>query len=155
MVNETVHLTCLVGDGTLDLYTNGVPYLSTTINSPADQAGQSGSWIGYSPYGDPGIDGSVDEYRIYLGRLSPEEIAASDALGPNQTLSTSATMTASAGGGNVVLTWPLANAGFAVETASSVSGPWTTLTNAPTLTGGQWQLTLPAPGGPQFYQLIR
>jgi hypothetical protein len=159
MVNQTVHLTCLLADGSMDLYTNGVLYLRTTaVTGPASQVGDSGSWIGYSPYGDPGITGSVDEYRIYQGRLSPEEIEASDVLGPDQVLSTNATLSASVSNGNIVLSWPVANAGFAVQAKSSLSRNvlWTTLTNAPILVGNQWQLTVPhAAGTDQYFQLIR
>jgi hypothetical protein len=158
LINQTVHLTCLLADGSMDLYTNGVHYLSTTVSAPANQAGNSGSWIGYSPYGDPGINGSVDEYRIYQGRLSPEEILASDVMGPNQTLSTAnAPLSATVSGGNITLVWPVANAGFAVQTKTSLSNgtAWTTLTNAPTLVGNQWQLTVPNTGTSQFFQLIR
>lgn len=158
-VNQTVHLTCLLADGSLDIYTNGVLYLATTgVLAPASQAGNAGSWIGYSPYGDPGIDGSVDEYRIYQGRLSPEEIEASDVLGPNETLSTTnADLSAAAIGKNIVLSWPLANAGFAVQASSSLNSAasWTTLSNAPTLVGTQWQLIVPSSGTNQFYRLIR
>jgi hypothetical protein len=152
-------LTCLLADGSLDMYTNGVHYLSTSgIIAPAGQAGNTSSWIGYSPYGDPGIDGSVLEYRIYQGRLSPEEILASDVLGPNATLSTTnASLSAATSNATIVLSWPVANAGFAVETASSLGSgaSWTTLTNAPTLVGTQWQLTLPSSGTNQFFRLIR
>ncbi len=156
-VNETVHLTTLVGDGTLDIYTNGVFWLTANITDPASQAGGSGSWIGYSPYGDPGITGSVDEYRIYQGRLSPEEIEASDALGPDATLSTSATLTATPSGSATLLSWPVANAGFAVETTGNLAtGPWITLTNAPSLVGGtQWQLSVTNSPTAQFFRLIR
>jgi len=159
LTNQTVHLTCLVADGELVLYTNGSLYLSTTgIVAPANQAGNAGSWIGFSPYGDPGINGSVDEYRIYQGLLSPEEIKASDVLGPNATLTTTnAPLTASMSGGSIVLSWPVANAGFAVEAKPnlSYSTPWTTLTNAPTLVGNRWQLIVPNSGTNQFYKLVR
>jgi hypothetical protein len=159
MVNQTVHLTCVLGDGTMNLYTNGAPYLSASITAPASQAGIGGSWIGYSPYGDPGISGSVDEYRIYRGRLAPEEILASDVLGPNALLTTSVSVKASRSGGNVVLSWPVAAAGFSVQAKSSLSsiaGGWVTLTNVPTLVGNtSWQVTLPATGGPQFLRLWR
>jgi hypothetical protein len=158
-MDQPVHLTCLVSDGSVDLYTNGVPYLSATgVFAPASQAGTVGSWIGYSPYGDPGITGSVDEYRIYEGRLSPEEVEASDVLGPDKILSTTnAVLSASASGGNIVLSWPVANAGFAVESSPSLNPKtsWTTLTNAPTLAGNQWQLIVPNSGTNQFYRLIR
>jgi hypothetical protein len=159
LINQTVHLTCVVGDGSVDIYTNAGLYLAiTNYIAPASQAGNGGSWIGYSPYGDPGITGSVDEYRIYEGRLSPEEIQASDVLGPNATLSTSnATLSALAIAGNIVLSWPVANAGFAVQASPTLNpgSTWTTLTNAPILVGSKWQLTVPSSGTDQFYRLIR
>jgi hypothetical protein len=159
LTNQTVHLTCVVSDGSVDLYTNAALYLTTSgFIAPASQAGTGGSWIGYSPYGDPSVDGSVQEYRIYKGRLSPEEILASDVLGPNATLSTTnAALSALASSGNIVLSWPVANAGFAVETAASLTPgtSWTTLSNAPTLVGTQWQLTIPNTGADQFFRLIR
>jgi hypothetical protein len=159
LINETVHLTVVLGDGSVDVYTNAVLAMSqTSFIAPASQAGWVGSWIGYSPYGDPGITGSIDEYRIYEGRLSLEEIQASDVLGPDVVLSTTnAPLSAKASGGNIVLTWPAASAGFAVEGKSSLSPntPWTTLTNAPTLVGSQWELILPTTGGDQFYRLVR
>jgi hypothetical protein len=159
-VNETVHLTCVVGDGSVDLYTNGAPYLSAGATAPLSQVGTVGSWIGYSPYGDPGISGSVDEYRIYQGRLSPEEVLASDLLGPDQTLSTTVTLKAKAAAGTVTLSWPLANAGFSVQSTPNLKPTtWLTLTNAPALvTSGSatnWQVVVPATGGPQFFRLWR
>jgi hypothetical protein len=159
MTNQTVHLTTVLGDGSVDIYTNAVLYLSFSgYVAPGSQAGTSGNWIGYSPYGDPGITGSVDEYRIYQGRLSPEEVMASDALGPNVVLSTTnASLSASAMNGSTVLSWPAANAGFAVQSSGNLSSPglWTTLTNGPTLVGTQWQLTVTNSGSSQFYRLIR
>jgi hypothetical protein len=146
-----------VGDGSVDLYTNGVPFLSAAATAPVSQAGTVGSWLGYSPYGDPGITGSVDEYRIYQGRLSPEEILASDSLGPDATLSTSASLKASVSAGNVVLTWPVANAGFSVQSSVTLKNAnWVTLTNAPLLVGNtSWQVAVPHTGGPQFFRLWR
>jgi hypothetical protein len=155
IVGQTVHITLLVGDGSMELYSNGVPYLSASITAPVSQAGIVGSWVGYSPYGDPGITGSVDEYRIYQGRLAPEEILASDLLGPNQTLSTTASLKATSSGGQLVLSWPLANAGFSVQSSTSLSGSnWVTLTNAPVLVGNtNWQVTLPESSQAQFFRL--
>jgi hypothetical protein len=159
IINQTVHLTCVVGDGAANLYSNVVLILSTTnFIAPVSQAGLAGSWIGYSPYGDPGIDGSVDEYRIYNGRLSQQEIEASDVLGPDVTLSTTnATLIASASGGNIVLSWPVADASFVIEAKANISPstPWTTLTNAPILVGDQFELTVPNSGTNQFYRLIK
>jgi hypothetical protein len=157
--NQTIHITTVYGNGSLELYSNGVPVrVFGNIIGPLSQVGESLAWIGQSPYGgDPYMNCSVDEFRIYQGRLSPEEIMASDLIGPNQLLSTNPTMTASQSSGNTIISWPVAAAGFSLQsTANLKSGPWTTLTNAPTLTGGtRWQITVPVSGQQQFYRLWR
>lgn len=154
--NESVHITCEYGDGWLRAYTNAVLMASIGgVVAPAGSAGTNYSSIGYSPYGDPGVNGSVDEFRIYNGILSPEEIQASDLLGPNTALSTTATLRASRSGGNTVLSWPLASAGFALQTTTNILSTWTTLTNAPSVSGNNWQLALPVAGNSAFYRLVR
>jgi len=156
--NQALHITCVYGDGSMEVYTNAVlEGRVTNLISPASQAGTNSAWIGHSPFNDPGINGSVDEYRIYRGRLSPEEITASDVLGPNQTLSTIAPLKVTASAGSVVLSWPVAAAGFAVEASPDISNAsnWSTLTNAPTLSGTNWQLTLPTSGTARFLRLVR
>jgi len=142
----------------MEVYTNGVlEGRVSNLIAPASQAGTNSAWIGHSPFNDPGINGSVDEYRIYRGRLSPEEITASDVLGPNQTLSTGAPLKVTAGAGSVVMSWPVAAAGFAVEASPDISSAsnWSTLTNAPTLSGTNWQLTLLTSGTARFLRLVR
>jgi hypothetical protein len=129
----------------------------TNIVAPASSAGTVSTTIGHSPFNDPGILGSIDEFRVYRGLLAPDEIVASDLLGPNQTLSTAASLHAVQSSGNVVLNWPLANAGFAVQMSSSLSNPnWVTLTNVPSLVGSNtWQISVPNSGGMQFFRLSR
>lgn len=154
--NENIHITCEYGDGWLEVYTNAVLMASISgVVAPVDAAGTNYASIGYSPYGDPGVNGSVDEFRIYNGLLSPEEIKAADLLGPNAVLSTSATLSASRINGNIVASWPLASAGFALQTTTNILSGWTTLTNAPAISGNSWQMTLPGSGGSAFYRLVR
>ncbi len=158
LADATFHITCLYGDGTLQVYTNGVLEAGAgNLVAPASSAGIFSATIGHSPYSDPGIFGSVDEFRIYNGRLAPDEIEASDLLGPNATLSTTAKLNAVFGPGNVTLSWPLANAGFSVQTSSNLlSGDWMTLTNVPALVGNaNWQVTVPLTGGTEFFRLWR
>lgn len=156
--SEILHLTCVYGNGSMEVYTNGVLMGSLGgLIAPVSQAGSNSAWIGHSPYADPGINGSVDELRIYRGKLSVEEIAASQLLGPDQTLSTVAPLKVTAAGGNLLLSWPAAAAGFAVEASINLSSPnnWVTLTNAPSLVGSNWQLSLPTSGAARFLRLIR
>jgi Concanavalin A-like lectin/glucanases superfamily len=157
--SQNYHITCEYGDGQMLIYTDAVLMASLSgVIAPASSAGNLFATIGFSPYGDPGIDGSVDEFRIYKGLLSPEEIAASDILGPNQLLTTSnVIISATQSGGNSVISWPLAAAGFSLQMSSNLlSGSWITLTNTPVLTGNtNWQITVPASGSQQFYRLRR
>jgi len=157
--NQSVHLTCLYGNGSMEVYTNGVLQgKQTGLVAPASQAGTNVTWIGHSPFAaDPGVNCAIDELRVYRGKLSPEEIQASGVLGPNQTLSTApARLTLSAGGGNILVSWPVAAASFTLQATSDLKNPasWATLTNAPTLVGNTWQLSLPASGTAQFLRLI-
>lgn len=44
---------------------------------PADLGGTTQNWIGRSQYaGDPALDGSVDEFRVYSRALTASEISA-------------------------------------------------------------------------------
>ena len=156
--NQPLHVTCIYGNGSMAYYTNGV--LHGAVSPASGWLGEVGnwfSWIGRSPYADPYISATVDEFRLYHGRLAPDEILASDVLGPDALLSTSASIKASLSGGNLVLSWPVAAAGFSVQaTPSLVSRTWVTLTNAPTLVSNTtWQVAVPGSGAPQFFRLWR
>jgi hypothetical protein len=156
--NATFHITCLYGNGSMEVYTNGVleSRNANNIIAPASAAGNTSATIGHSPFNDPGINGAVDELRIYRGRLAPDEIQALDVIGPNTLPTTTASVSATRSGGNVVLSWPVAAAGFSVQARSSLGGGgWTTLTNAPALVGSTWQVTVPATGTAQFYRIWR
>jgi hypothetical protein len=154
---QLFHITCEYGNGWLAVYTNGVLQGNLpNMVAPASSAGMLSATIGHSPFNDPGINGSIDEFRIYKGLLSPDEIVASDILGPNQTLSTTASLTVSQSSGSLLLNWPLANAGFSVQTSTNLTSSWITLTNVPALSSSNtWQITVPTSGGAQFFRLWR
>ena len=153
--NRTLHVTSVYGNGFIGIYTNGVLESASSSNQGRmEQIGTTFSWIGRSPYVDPFMDCAVDEFRIYEGRLSPDEIQALHAIGPDQLLTSNATVTASVAAGNVILAWPVAAAGFSIQTKANLNdATWTTLTNAPVLVGNNWQVTVPASGAGQFFRL--
>jgi hypothetical protein len=154
--NQTLHLTGVFGNGNLEIYTNGILEAADgAISGRVDEVGSWFSWIGRSPYADPYLNANVDEFRVYRGRLAPDEIQAADILGPNQLPTTSVTATVSRSGGNVTLSWPVAAAGFSVQSKPTIIGPWTTLTSAPTLVGNNWQVTVPTANTAQFFRLWR
>jgi hypothetical protein len=155
--NQSLHITCIYGNGSMAYYTNGVLHGSVSpASGPLGEVGNWFSWIGKSPYADPYVNATVDEFRIYRGRLAADEILASDVVGPNQLLSTSASLTVTNSSGNLLLSWPVAAAGFSVQSKSSLtSGTWKTLTNVPALSGSKWQVSLPVSGSSQFFRLWR
>jgi hypothetical protein len=120
----------------------------------------SNNYLGKSQYADPYLNGAFDEFRIYTVPLSANEIAATDALGPNQLLSTnSPSITVASTGTSLTLTWPLASAGFMLQSRTNlVLGNWANVVSpAPQIAGGQWQVTLPvsSSAGSIFYRLSK
>jgi hypothetical protein len=143
--------------GYLALYTNGVlAAINNAVTIPFSSVNDIYSYLGRSLYsGDSYFDLALDEFRIYNGALSASEIAAAQALGPNQLLSAaSPVVSAAASGGNLTLSWPVASAGYTVMTTTNLSaGNWTPAVVTPQINGGQWQAVLPVSGSAQFYQL--
>jgi len=55
----------------------------------------------------------------------------------------------------VQLRWPSTATNWSLVSATAAAANWQTVTNAPTPTGGSWQLSLPATNQNQFYRLKR
>jgi len=145
------------------LYVNGaaVGTNSSMTLKPASLGMTSNNYLGRSQYSpDPYLNGVLDEFRIYSVALSASEIAATDALGPNQVLTTgSPSISLAAAGANLTMTWPLGSAGFTLQSRTNlILGHWVNLTTpVPQIVGGQWQVAVPVPGSTDstFYRLAR
>jgi glucuronoarabinoxylan endo-1,4-beta-xylanase len=156
------HVAVTLSGTTGVLYLNGVPVgtnNAVTLN-PSSLGSTANNYLGKSQYPDPYFNGLFDEFRIYSVALSAGEIAATDALGPDQVLSTDGpTISVITTPTNLVLTWPLASAGFTPQSRTNlVAGSWLNVTSpVPQIVGGQWQLTLPMSGssGSMFYRLAK
>lgn len=143
------------------LYLDGVAMGTNTsmMLNPAILGVTTNNCLGKSQWADPYLNGSFDEFRIYNVGLSSAEIAATAALGSSQLLSTNRpqvglTLT----GRNLTVSWPLANAGFTVQSRTNLAlGNWLNVTSpAPQITGGQWQVMLPqSTNNPKFYRLVK
>ncbi|MBN2685536.1 MAG: lamin tail domain-containing protein [Pontiellaceae bacterium] len=70
---------------TVQLYVDGVQVASNTgvTIAPADLGITMQNWLGRSQWPDPYFYGSIDEFRIYDGALSAEEVAESYSAGPD------------------------------------------------------------------------
>ena len=155
-------LAVTLGANTGILYLDGGPVgtnSAMTLN-PLILGSTSNNYLGKSQYADPYLNGVLDEFRIYSYALSPAEIAATYALGAGQLLSTNRpTLAYGTTGNNLTLSWPLASAGFAVQTRTNLTQRYWQNVNspAPQISSGQWQLTVPVNTSTPatFYQLSK
>jgi hypothetical protein len=116
------------------------------------------SFIGRSLYsGDTYFDVSLDEFRIYNGALSAEEIAATDALGANQLLSNGQPgfNPPTLASGQLTLSWPLNSAGYTLMSCTNLAaGDWQPVTaSAAQIVGSNWQQSVSLSAGLQFFRL--
>jgi hypothetical protein len=136
--------------GSVALYTNGV----LAVNNPnvsnllPDALGQDPlNYLGASLYGsDPLLKASISEFRIYKGPLTAGQIQADHALGPDQLIGSSTT---------VSLTAASATTSALVNLMSSptlgAGATWTPVSNGVlTVSGGNYVMTVPVSGARYF-----
>jgi len=157
--NRAVHVVCILDptNNYCAIYTNGVLQSSlTTALPPLSGVSTAWSFIGRSLFSaDAWLHASVDELRIYDGRLTPQEIALNDQYGPNA-LAMSVTLAQTNSVSGLNLSWPSWAVGFALQSATDLtSSVWTTLAQAPSLSSNQWSLTVPITNAATFYRLQR
>ena len=157
-----LHLTAVFNPpaGYIALYTNGLlAAVNNAVTLTFSSVNDVYSYIGKSIYApDPYPDFTLDEFRIYNGALQTSEVAATQVLGPDQLLSNASTViTASVSGNNLMLTWPLAFAGFTVQSRTNLtSGTWNPVASpTPQIVGSNWQIAISFSGNAQFYRLQR
>lgn len=104
---------------------------------------------------DPGLTNGVTYYYV-VSALNPAGESANSApvaLLPRAPVSLILTST------NLTLSWPLASAGFTLQSRTNlVLGNWENVTSPPPqVVGDQWQVTLPPPDveGSVFYRLAK
>ena len=159
--HTNLHVTAVFNPslGYIALYTNGVlAAINGSVTTPFSSVNNIYSFIGRSLYSaDPYPDFSLDEFRIYNGALSANEIAATQVLGQNQLLSTaSPAINAVMSGGSLALSWPVASADFTLMSSTNLaSGTWTTVSPAPQIIGSQWQVAVLVSGNAQFFRLVQ
>jgi alpha-L-fucosidase len=157
---QSVHVVCVYNPagGVALIYTNGVLAVSQAVSTPLTTVSPNAAALGRSPWGgDPWLNGAIDELRIYAGQLSPSDIAAAQAVGPDVLLTTNVALNVSQGSGALTLSWPMAGSGFVVESSPTL-GPdadWT-LVNAPlAVQGNDNEVTMAATSKAMFFRLRR
>jgi hypothetical protein len=157
--NRAVHVVCILDptNNYAAIYTNGVLESALTGPLPAF-SGISTAWsfIGRSLFSaDAWLNASIDELRIYDGRLTPQEITANDQSGPDA-LEVPVTLLASSSAAGLTLSWPSWADGFTLQASRDLtSGVWTPVAQQPTLANNQWLLNLAPTNSAMFYRLQR
>jgi Bacterial Ig-like domain (group 2) len=118
------------------------------------------NYIGASLYGgDPVLNASIDEFRIYNGALSASHILADHALGPNQFIgaTTTVSLTAAGSGNNIVISWPTTSALVNLVSSPTLGAGavWTPVAGNLSATGGNYQMTVTASGSARYFRLTQ
>jgi len=147
--------------GYVALYTNGVlAAINNNVSNPLAAAlgNDPINYLGASLYAsDPLLNATIDEFRIYNGPLSVGQIMADYALGPNQLIGTSknVSLAASLAGGNLKVTWPTNSALVNLMSSPTLGSgaSWSAVIDPLVVAGTNYQMTIPATGGIQFFRL--
>ncbi len=155
--NRTVHVVCIAdrANNYLAVYTNGVLEASLTASPPA-LTGVNGAWsfLGRSLFStDAYLTATIDEFRIYDGRLTPPEIATDFQFGPDN-LALPVALTQTNSPANLALSWPSWAVGFAPLGSADLLA-WTTNNFSPALANDRWTLLISKTNTASFYRLKR
>ncbi|MDA7881182.1 PEP-CTERM sorting domain-containing protein [Akkermansiaceae bacterium] len=81
---EEHHLVISISsDGNLNTWIDGAQKLTNIDTNDLSNVGTTFEGIGATNWGDPGMNGSVNEFRIWSGELTGQEVALSNNLGPD------------------------------------------------------------------------
>jgi hypothetical protein len=144
--------------GSCRLFVNGVLVNSVAGRSlnPLAKFSDYNNWLGRSQWAnDPFFNGQFDEFRIWEGILSDQQIGDHSTAGPNQQFvpAPRPTLSIARSGGNLFLFWPTNNtAGFQLQSSLSLAS-WVAVTNSVSVTNSFYRVTLPASGTAAFFRL--
>ncbi len=157
--NLSVHLVCIVDPANkyAAVYTNAVLEAAYSNAWPNfNSVSTAWSYVGRSLFSsDAWLNATIDELRLYDGRLTPAEIAANDQFGP-EALALPVSLGMSNSPAGLAFTWPSWAVGFALQSTSDLgSGAWSPVTPAPVLSNDLWSVTCPLNNAATFYRLKR
>jgi hypothetical protein len=157
ITNQPVHV-AVVYDylaGTSELFLNGQHIANGVAGVSLNAISDVNVWLGKSQWNDPYFNGQFDEFRIYNGALSDQQIAASYVGGPDALFGPLPSLTVQLSGSSVKLLWPLSAPGFVLEKSAAIgaAAAWTSVTNSPALQNGQHIVSLPVSNTTQFFRL--
>jgi hypothetical protein len=142
-------------DGGTRIYVNGKLDVSGAAPDPLSDLQDVLNYLGRSGYnGDPGFNGSFDEFRIYNGALSGSEVAANFTAGPNNT-TPPPTLNVEFKNGELVFDWPLTATGAVLQVSQilGTTASWVSTGATVVQTNGVFSATVTPTNSPSFYRL--
>jgi hypothetical protein len=155
---QTMHLTCVAstGGGYLTLYTNGVlAAVNNGLTYAMSNIVNNYSFINRSLYsGDPYVDNTINELRIYSGAVSADWVALSQAAGPD--VLPGPTLSIAPSASSLLVSWPTSPSGFTLYSTTNLNGgAWTVVGATPTVSGINYQVVLPPTNAIRFFKLSK
>jgi hypothetical protein len=147
-----------------NLYTNGAlvatqvyPDASYCPGTIGGAGGTTENMLGNDVYGDWQFSGTISEFRIWNGALSPSQVMADYVAGPATLPGSPPPLSIGQTGHAISLSWPASASGYAVQTTAALGAgtAWSALPGPPTpvLSNNIYQLTLPVTNQAVFYRL--
>ena len=160
--NQLTHIAFVVNDpaNAGRLFVNGAlvgenPGVTLT---PAMLGVTSNNWLGRAQFNDPFWKGRFEEFRIYEGAMTPQQVQASfqagiDIGGTRPQL----TISRSPNGQSVIIAWPETAAGFDLEARDSYNpgSAWGPVSATPTVENGMFRVEIPITGESRFFRLAQ
>ncbi len=154
--NRSLHMACVYdpNQGFQAVYTNGVLERAVyNARIPLSTVAVDLSYLGRSLFSADGyLKGSLDELRIYEGRLTRDQVFAHYQSGPDQLARPELTITRN--GEAVILSWPLDVADFTLVASPvlDANAPWNPVAAPVIRENTRFQTTVPLLGT-RYYQL--
>ncbi len=156
---QTVHVSCVIdpASGYTAIYMNGVLESEQTGSlPPLSSVSTALGYLGRSLFSaDAWLNATIDEFRIYDGRLTPEQIMANEVAGPDA-LALPIQLGFMSSPGSLTFTWPDYAVGFVLESNPTIGSEsvWTQVA-MPALDGPVWRVTIANPTQNLFFRLRR
>ena len=128
----------------------------TTNLPPLTGVSPNFGFIGRSLFtADGWLNATIDEFRIYHGRLTPQEIAANFTAGPDALALPMALANVQTPDG-LELQWPSYGAGFTLENSPLLApATWISASPTPVISNGVYRLMQTPNNDAQFFRLKR
>ena len=163
--SSNAHVVVLYNDeqNQAKIYVNGnlaVTSAAGAVNLALNSITDTNVWLGRSLYSapisteffDPYLQAEYDEFRIYSGLLTPDQIMGNFLTGPNPALPS---LSFTVGGGNLNLLWPTNAVGFApmMSPLLGTGASWSSVPGTPATSGTNYMLSIPMTNAAGYFRL--